>query len=77
MEALITQALVGEHHALIEALFSHHPQWRETVDCLRQGHSNRAIASLQHKHLRSVERMRRRMRASGLELPGTLPRRTN
>jgi hypothetical protein len=60
--------LTGEHHALIDALFDRHPQWRETVDYLRQGKSSRDIATLQNKHVRNVQRMRSRIAAAGIDV---------
>jgi hypothetical protein len=60
--------LTSEHHALIDALFDRHPQWRETVDYLRQGKSSRDIAALQNKHVRNVQRMRARIASAGIDV---------
>lgn len=66
MEARLRELGETEHRALINALFTRHPQWRETSDLLAYGFNTRDIVNLQGKHIRSVQKMRVRMHSAGL-----------
>jgi hypothetical protein len=60
-----------ERHALIEAAFRRHPQWRETADYTQQGFSTGQVATLQGKAKSSVRAMKARIRAAGIDLSAT------
>lgn len=68
MEQLLTQALITEHHSLLEGVFSRRPQWRETVDYTKQGLTTGQLAKLQNKCKSSVRAMKARIRAAGIDL---------
>lgn len=68
MEQLLTQALITEHHSMLETIYSRRPQWRETVDYTKQGLTIGQIAKLQNKHKSSVKSMKARIRAAGIDL---------
>lgn len=68
MEHLLNQALVTEHHALVDGLYNKHPQWQETADYTWQGLSTGQIAKLQGKAQSSVRAMKARIRAAGIDL---------
>lgn len=68
MEQLLTAALVTEHHALLDNLFTRHPQWQETADYTRQGLTTCQVAQLQGKAASSVRAMKARIRAAGIDL---------
>lgn len=58
--------LAGKNHALIEAAFKSHPQWRQTAGYLNHGIPAATIARLQGKHVSNVNRMKHRLLAAGL-----------
>lgn len=66
MEQLLNQGLANEHHAMVEALFARHPQWRDTRDKYRAGLKTSQIAQLQGKHPRRVRGMAQCMEAAGV-----------
>lgn len=71
MEALLTQALITEHDALLEALFARHLQWRETVEATKGGMRTGELAKRQGKAKSSVRAMKARIRAAGIDLSVT------
>lgn len=60
------QRLADKNHALIEAAFNSHPQWRQTADYIKHGIPAITIAHLQGKHVSNVNRMAKRLRNAGL-----------
>lgn len=60
------QQLADKNHTLIEHLFNSHPQWRQTASYFNHHIPAATIARLQGKHVSSVNRMARRIRAAGL-----------